>query len=368
MSNIAVELRGVDKSYGAHAIVRELSLAVPRGEFFSLLGPSGCGKTTCLRMIAGFEQPNSGEVLLNGQCVNGTPPPERDVNLVFQGYALFPHMTVHENVAFGLRMQKIPAPALTARVEQVLRLARLENLEQRYPGQLSGGQQQRVALARALVTQPSLVLLDEPLGALDLKLRKEMQFELKRIQRELGMTFLYVTHDQEEALVLSDRIAVMHDGRILQVGAPAEIYERPVNRFVADFIGETNFLEGNLTEAGPGYATVSVNGVHIKARRGDDAGEALAAGAAVVLAIRPEKILLNRGQEGRHDNLFEGTIEDALYLGTDMQYSVRVSDDVTLTVRQQNAVQNDFRRGQKVYLGWPAQAAAILPYQSQASG
>lgn len=195
MSNIAVELRGVDKSYGAQAIVRDVSLAVRRGEFFSLLGPSGCGKTTCLRMIAGFEQPSSGEILLNDHCVNGMPPPARDVNLVFQSYALFPHMTVHENVAFGLRMQKTPARELAARVKQVLRLVQLENLEQRYPKQLSGGQQQRVALARALVTQPAVVLLDEPLGALDLKLRKEMQSELKRIQRELGMTFLYVTHD-----------------------------------------------------------------------------------------------------------------------------------------------------------------------------
>ena len=367
MSNIAVELRGVGKSYGAQAIVRDLSLTVRRGEFFSLLGPSGCGKTTCLRMIAGFEQPNSGEILFNGQCVNGVPPPARDVNLVFQGYALFPHITVQENIAFGLRMQKTPARELMARVERMLQLVRLENLGQRYPRQLSGGQQQRVALARALVTQPSVVLLDEPLGALDLKLRKEMQFELKRIQRELGMTFLYVTHDQEEALVLSDRIAVMQHGRVLQVGAPDEIYDRPANRFVADFIGETNFLEGKLTEAGPGYATVSVNGVQIKARRGDAAEGTLATGAAIVLAIRPEKISLNRERVRRHDNLFEGTIEDALYLGTDMQYSVRVSDDVTLMVRQQNAVWNDFRRGQKVYLGWQAQATAILQFQSQAS-
>jgi spermidine/putrescine transport system ATP-binding protein len=256
----AVELREVSKRFGEVEAVHQVSLQIREGEFFSLLGPSGCGKTTTLRMIAGFERPDAGEILIRGQRMNEVPPFHRPVNTVFQHYALFPHMTVFENVAFGLEMKRLPREEIRRRVAEALRLVRLTGLENRYPRQLSGGQQQRVALARALVNRPAVLLLDEPLGALDLKLRKEMQLELKNLQHQVGITFIYVTHDQEEAMTMSDRIAVMNQGRVLQVGTPVEIYERPATRFVADFIGETNFLEGRLVAFEEGYARVEVEG------------------------------------------------------------------------------------------------------------
>jgi spermidine/putrescine transport system ATP-binding protein len=246
MDEVSVELREVTKRFGSVAVVEGVSLQIRPGEFFSLLGPSGCGKTTTLRILAGFVQPDAGEVFIAGKRVTHLPPNERDVNMVFQNYALFPHLTVEQNVAFGLEIQKLPRAQIRKRVGWALELVRLCGLESRYPHQLSGGQQQRVALARALVTQPSVLLLDEPLGALDLKLRQQMQLELKKLQRELAITFLYVTHDQEEALTMSDRLAVMNQGRVVQVGTPQEIYERPATRFVADFIGESNFLEGRV--------------------------------------------------------------------------------------------------------------------------
>ena len=246
----AVELTGVTKQFGDFVAVREIDLQIRDGEFFSLLGPSGCGKTTTLRMIAGFEQPTVGEVYIHGQPVAGIPPYRRPVNTVFQSYALFPHMTVAQNVAFGLEMKKVAKPEIERRVAEALELVQLRQMETRRPRQLSGGQQQRVALARALVNRPEVLLLDEPLGALDLKLRKAMQLELKQIQSEVGITFVYVTHDQEEALTMSDRIAVMDVGIVQQVGAPRDIYEHPNNRFVADFIGETNFLTGDVAEVG----------------------------------------------------------------------------------------------------------------------
>jgi spermidine/putrescine transport system ATP-binding protein len=241
---IDVELQGVRKSFREVVAVDGVSLRIERGEFFSLLGPSGCGKTTTLRMIAGFEHPTEGEVLIQGRAMGETPPFARNVNTVFQHYALFPHMTVAENVGFGLKMKGRKRSEIETRMSEALELVRLSGYEQRRPRQLSGGQQQRVALARALINHPAVLLLDEPLGALDLKLRKEMQTELKRLQKSVGITFIYVTHDQEEALTMSDRIAVMNGGQVEQVGLPEEIYERPQSRFVADFIGETNFIEG----------------------------------------------------------------------------------------------------------------------------
>ena len=261
MSDIAVEMRDVVKQFpspggGVINAVDHLTLEIYEGEFFSLLGPSGCGKSTTLRMLAGFERPTSGEIYIKDQLMGATPPYARPVNMVFQNYALFPHMTVFQNVAFGLEMEHVPRAEIRRRVEEALELVRLPGMGARRSTQLSGGQQQRIALARALVKRPAVLLLDEPLGALDLKLRKEMQLELKALQQQVGITFVYVTHDQEEALTMSDRIAVMSQGRALQIGTPTEIYERPNCRFVADFIGETNFLEGTLVQVKGGQATV----------------------------------------------------------------------------------------------------------------
>lgn len=366
MPDSAIELRDIGKSFGEHSAVHRMSLIVRRGEFFSLLGPSGCGKTTCLRMIAGFEHPDEGEILLEGRVANGTPVAARDVNMVFQNYALFPHMSVSENVAFGLRMQKTPPEEVPPRIEHVLRLVRMDGLGARLPKQLSGGQQQRVALARALVTQPSVVLLDEPLGALDLKLRKEMQLELKKIQRELGMTFLYVTHDQEEALVLSDRIAVMHQGYILQVGTPAEIYERPANRFVAEFIGDTNFLECHVTHADGTSVVALVNGIQVNARRNGTDQAWCRKGSPAILAIRPEKISLDRKPTQGFANSCVGQIEEAVYQGMDTQYAVRVSPQLLLKVRLQNTEKAAYRYGESVHVGWPAESTIILCADGQA--
>ncbi|MGD8854708.1 MAG: ABC transporter ATP-binding protein, partial [Chloroflexota bacterium] len=284
----AVELSDVTKAFGEIIAVERMSLSISDGEFFSLLGPSGCGKTTTLRMIAGFERPTVGEVYIKSQPMAQIPAYRRPVNTVFQNYALFPHMTVAQNVAFGLEMKKIAKSEIQRRVSEILELVQLPGMGDRRPKQLSGGQQQRVALARALVNRPDVLLLDEPLGALDLKLRKAMQLELKQIQSEVGITFIYVTHDQEEALTMSDRIAVMSDGLVQQVGLPRDIYEHPANRFVADFIGETNFISGEVCELAE-MVTVRVGEVELS---GSANGHAIAKGEQVTLAIRPEKINL----------------------------------------------------------------------------
>lgn len=361
MRGASVELRNISKSFDGHPAVHEVTISVARGEFFSLLGPSGCGKTTLLRLIAGFEAPESGEILIEGIPVTGLPPRRRDVNLVFQHYALFPHMTVYKNVAFGLEMLKLPKTEIDQRVRQALELVQLTGLESRYPKQLSGGQQQRAALARAIVTEPKVALLDEPLGALDLKLRKAMQLELKALQRRLGLTFIHVTHDQEEALAISDRIAVMHTGRVLQIGTPEEIYECPATRFVADFIGEANLFEGAICALAGSHATVAVNGVEFKAslrRTGDPQ-----VGDAVVIALRPEKIVLSRQQMSQEDNSFPGWIESSLYLGTDIRYTVKLSDRLRLTVRKPNQADGLFHEGEQVYLSWPATSSRVLPLE-----
>jgi len=283
-----VELRDVSKLFGEIPAVNSINIKINDGEFFSLLGPSGCGKTTTLRMIAGFEQPTVGEIFLHGQAVAGIPAYKRPVNTVFQNYALFPHMTVWKNVAFGLEMKKVPKDEINKRAGEALELVQLSGMGERKPKQLSGGQQQRVALARALVNHPEVLLLDEPLGALDLKLRKEMQFELKQIQEQLGITFIYVTHDQEEALTMSDRIAVMDEGKVQQIGTPREIYEHPTNRFVADFIGETNFVPATVQSIDE-FVTLDIGGAEVM---GEAGSRSLAAGERVTLAIRPEKINL----------------------------------------------------------------------------
>jgi spermidine/putrescine transport system ATP-binding protein len=360
---IDVELLDVTKVFenGVVAVDR-VSLQIYQGEFFSLLGPSGCGKTTTLRMIAGFEHPSAGEVLIEGRRMGHTPPFRRNVNTVFQNYALFPHMTVFDNVAFGLRMKRIPRDEIARRVREALHLVRLSGMEERYPRQLSGGQQQRVALARALVNRPRVLLLDEPLGALDLKLRKEMQLELKHLQMTVGITFIYVTHDQEEALTMSDRIAVMNAGRVLQVGTPMEIYERPASRFVADFIGESNFLRGTVQAASSAAATVVIADrfpVEVPADR------QLTVGQQVTVAVRPEKVRLVPIEAPGTNGLLRGRIEEVIYIGTDTFYVVRVSDDTTIRVRSQN----DRNRldgelllpvGTPVSLTWATDAARIL--------
>lgn len=329
MSGVAVELTGVIKRFGQVIAVDEVNLQIGDGEFFSLLGPSGCGKTTTLRMIAGLEFPTEGSVRIYGEEMGLRPPNKRPVNTVFQSYALFPHMTVSRNVAFGLEMRKVPGAEIASRVEAAIDLVRLGGMAKRKPAQLSGGQQQRVALARALVNQPRVLLLDEPLGALDLKLRQAMQVELKDLQERLGITFVYVTHDQEEALTMSDRIGVMHQGRLLQVGTPEEIYEHPRTRFIADFIGETNFLP--VTVAGPGEVRLA-------------GGEALraithaVAGTSAVLAVRPEKVSLYREGEAPPSgcNCLLGVVKRRVYLGNSLYYHVDVGA-ATIRSRYDNA-------------------------------
>ena len=335
MSTPAVEARGVSKIFGAGADeVRALDgvdVAISGNEFFTLLGPSGCGKTTLLRLIAGFEQPTGGMLYLEGQPIGGLPPYKRPVNTVFQSYALFPHLTVAENIAFGLEMQGMNGGDRRTRVEDMLGLVKLDGYGGRRPSQLSGGQQQRVALARALATHPRVLLLDEPLSALDLKLRKEMQIELKRLQTETGITFIFVTHDQEEALTMSDRIAVMSAGKILQIGSPTEIYEHPTRRFVADFIGETNFLEGDLTTNGSD-ATLKLDSGHVIHVPADDATDH--GDGRTTIAIRPERVQLTTSADGA--DAVPGTIENVVYFGTDTTYHVTLDGGAPFTVRRQN--------------------------------
>jgi putative spermidine/putrescine transport system ATP-binding protein len=308
----AVSLERLEKRFGEVEAVAGIDLEIADGEFFSMLGPSGSGKTTTLRMIAGFETPSAGRILLHGRDVTGIPPFDRDVNTVFQDYALFPHMTVGENVAYGLVVRKVPAAERAARTTDALRMVRLEGYEKRRPAQLSGGQRQRVALARALVNRPRVLLLDEPLGALDLKLREEMQIELKAIQAEVGITFIYVTHDQEEALVMSNRIAVFNRGRIEQVGSPADVYEHPATRFVAGFVGTSNLLTGDVARA-------------IIGRPG-------------TYTIRPEKIRLAEPGAGVADDEVSasGRIREVVYVGPDTRYVVALDAGGTLVVTQQN--------------------------------
>ncbi|TMM15813.1 MAG: ABC transporter ATP-binding protein [Actinobacteria bacterium] len=313
----AIELESVAKRFGAHAAVDGVTLTIGEGEFFSLLGPSGCGKTTTLRMIAGFVEPDEGRILLHGNDVTRVPPNRRPVNMVFQQYALFPHMTVHDNVAFGLSVKRVPRREHGDRISEILRVVALEGYERRRPRQLSGGQQQRVALARALVNRPAALLLDEPLGALDVKLRRHMQLELKRIQHEIGTTFVYVTHDQEEALAMSDRIAVMNGGRVEQLGTPREIYQQPATAFVADFIGSLNALDVTVDEVVGGYGVARLGE---RDRIVVPVDGAAGAGAAMRVAVRPEWVRLG-GDAGDGSHL-TGTVADVVYLGMYTQFHV----------------------------------------------
>ncbi len=359
----SVELRDVVKRFGDIVAVDHVSLEVRRGEFLTLLGPSGCGKTTTLRMIGGFELPSSGQILIHGVDMSRQPPYRRPVNTVFQNYALFPHLTVGQNISYGLIMAKVPREERERRVAEALAMVRLPHVEHRKPAELSGGQQQRVALARALVNRPQVLLLDEPLGALDLKLRKAMQLELKRLNREVGATFIYVTHDQEEALTMSDRIAVMSEGRILQIGTPAEIYERPNSRFVADFIGQTNFLEGACIRQVGDECEVDVPGVGVVRGR---TGKPLTPRSLVWLAVRPEKIslMVEQHEAGVPSgwNALRGRVEDVVYLGTHSQIGVRLTDAAVLTVLRQNysAIEPALTRGEPIFVAFAPAVAMVL--------
>jgi spermidine/putrescine transport system ATP-binding protein len=353
----AIELSGVVKEFHARgevvAAVRGIDLQIREGEFFSLLGPSGCGKTTTMRMIAGFEEPTSGSIWLHGRDVTGIAPNKRDVNMVFQSYALFPHMSVFENVAFGLRRKHVDKPEITRRVGEMLDIVDLAGRGQRRPRELSGGQQQRVALARALVNNPRALLLDEPLGALDLKLRQAMQVELKRIQREVGITFVYVTHDQNEALTMSDRIAVMNDGLIEHLGSPREIYEHPKTRFVAGFIGTSNVLTGTVARVDGGRAVIEVSAdeqIIVPLHE-----VSATAGTALELTVRPEKIELGAAPPASLDGCaLRGTVTEVVYLGTSTNFSVTTTTGADMTIFQQNSASAEVvaDRGDSVWLSW----------------
>jgi putrescine transport system ATP-binding protein len=318
-SSPMVRFNGVSKRFGSFTAVDDVSLDIGRGEFFALLGPSGCGKTTLLRMLAGFETPDTGEVLLDGQNMVGVPPYERPVNMMFQSYALFPHLTVARNVAFGLRQDGWPKSAIDARVAEMLALVKLEQFAHRKPHQLSGGQRQRVALARALAKSPKVFLLDEPLAALDKKLRDETQFELMALQQRLGLTFVIVTHDQEEAMTMADRLGVMHAGKLVQVGTPAEIYEDPKTRWVAEFIGEVNLFEGTISGHQGGLATIDTRAGRLVIARRDGFDD----GMQIVVAVRPEKIDIAREPAGNALNMLHGKVVDIAYLGDLSVYKVR---------------------------------------------
>ncbi|MDA8236642.1 MAG: ABC transporter ATP-binding protein [Chloroflexi bacterium] len=363
-SHIGVRLVDVVKRFGDVIAVDRINLDVHDGEFFSLLGPSGCGKTTTLRMIGGFEEPTSGLIELDGKDVTWLPPYRRNVNTVFQSYALFPHLSIFENVAFGLRRKKVGDAEIRRRVTEMLALVELAGFERRKPTQLSGGQAQRVALARALINRPAVLLLDEPLGALDLKLRKQMQLELKRIQQEVGITFIYVTHDQEEAMTMSDRIAVMNRGHYEQLADPETLYERPATRFVAGFLGISNLLRGTIVEKAERYAAVRLSG---------DAVVRLPVAAVngtsgVEVGVRPEKIRLFGTETPAPEgfNILSGTIRDASYLGVSTQYVVETSTGGRMTVYEQNVERtlhgSLYRPGEDVQLAWsPDHSFAVAP-------
>ena len=369
MNETAVELVDVSKTFrdsGAPRgveVLKHVSLTIKEGEFFTLLGPSGCGKTTTLRLVAGFEQPTSGKVYVKGKLMNDLPPYRRPVNTVFQKYALFPHLNVAKNIAFGLVSSHVPRLDQERQVEQMLSLVQLVGVNNRLPSQLSGGQQQRVALARALVNHPAVLLLDEPLNSLDLKLRKQMQLELKHIQSKTGITFIYVTHDQEEALTMSDRIAVMSRGLVLQLGSPREIYDEPENRFVASFIGESNFLEARVEQAHGGLVDVRLWNDQVFSLSPSQVK--VAAGQQVTLAVRPEKLKLSsNGHKNQSSDLeLSGTVSEAVYAGDNTQYLISLHNGEPLKITVTNAgryTSGEFQPGQRVNVRCAAEDLRVI--------
>ncbi len=357
-----IEFRNVTKRFGDFAAVDDVSLAIYEREFFALLGPSGCGKTTMMRMVAGFEEPTAGDILLDGKNLAGVPPYRRPSNMMFQSYALFPHMTVEANVAFGLKQEGMPKDAIAQRVQEMLKLVKLETFAQRKPHQLSGGQRQRVALARSLAKKPKVLLLDEPLGALDKKLREETQFELTDLQVDLGLTFVIVTHDQEEAMTLADRIAVMNRGKIIQVGTPAEIYEQPNSKYVADFIGNINLLEGEIVGASGGSLRLECKGTGANVAVDQDLQAN--AGATAWFAIRPEKIGVSLSPPTDTGvNAIAGQVWDIGYLGDISVYHVRLASGATMKATVTNAtrlVERPITWDDKVWLTWSRDGGVVL--------
>jgi putrescine transport system ATP-binding protein len=353
-----VTFENVSKRFGDFPAVDGLTLDILAREFFALLGPSGCGKTTLLRLLAGFEAPDQGRVLLEGQDLAGVPPYRRPVNMMFQSYALFPHMTAAGNVAFGLKQDGLPKQEIAARVEEMLALVQLSALAARKPDQLSGGQRQRVALARSLAKRPKVLLLDEPLAALDRKLREETRFELKELQRRLETTFVIVTHDQDEAMTVADRIGVMRNGKLAQVGTPAEIYERPNSRWVADFVGEVNLIEGSVTEVYPTFITFEREGMRLRLPHAD------VAPGPVAVALRPEKIRIAHDvPDGAADNGAAGVVADIGYLGTLLLYKVRLDGGLVLKVSVMNEQRQSTRAihvNDRVWLSWIPEAGVVL--------
>ena len=355
----AVRFEQLEKRFGTVVAVDRISLAIEPGEFITLLGPSGSGKTTTLMMLAGFEIPTTGEIYIEAEPVAAVPPYRRNIGMVFQSYALFPHMTVAENIGFPLKMRKFDKRATKERVAEALRIVNLSGYETRYPRQLSGGQQQRIALARAIVFQPRVLLMDEPLGALDKQLRERLQFEIKRIHEQLGVTVVYVTHDQQEALVMSDRIAVMNHGRIEQIGDPTDLYEHPQNRFVASFIGESNFLNGTVLEVGHSSVVVEAGGATLRAVMHESAS----AGARATLAVRPEKLAFAGGEPARDGdvNLLPATVREVVFVGEMRRYLLETAAGDILTLKQQQRHGAErYDPGEHVELGWHIEDTRIV--------
>ncbi|WP_157217511.1 ABC transporter ATP-binding protein [Flavisphingomonas formosensis] len=365
MAKTLISIQNITKRFGNFAAVDDVSLEIAEGEFFALLGPSGCGKTTLLRMLAGLEMPTEGQILIDGQDMSRVPPNKRPVNMVFQSYAVFPHMSVKANVGYGLRIDKVAKDEIEARVREALALVKLDGLEERKPDQLSGGQRQRVALARALVKRPRVLLLDEPLSALDAKLREAMRSELAQIQEKVGVTFVMVTHDQDEALAMATRCGVMHRGVLQQVAAPSDLYEYPNNRFVADFIGSVNLFEGTLTIDEPDHAMIEseeLGGpIHL------DHGVTGATGATVWAALRPEKIAMAHRDEGaaapQETNVVPGVVRHLSYLGNETLYEVEIACGRRIKVTRSNVARYEergFSGGEPVWLSWHPRAPAVL--------
>jgi len=359
-SHPLVRFDGVSKRFGDVPAVERLSLDIYEGEFFALLGPSGSGKSTLLRTLAGFEQPSEGRILLDGQNISHVPPHRRPVNMMFQSYALFPHLSVAGNIAFGLKQENLSKAEIGERVRDMLALVQLQDFDERKPGQLSGGQRQRVALARALVKRPRVLLLDEPLSALDRKLREETRFELIELQRRLGLTFIMVTHDQDEAMALSDRIGIMNEGRLVQVATPSEIYEQPSSRWVAGFVGDVNLIEGQLAETGPAGSMVEcAAGGRLRVAQKVD----VPPGTSLWLAVRPEKIEMVKEAAAAGENSFAGAVTDIGYLGDSSVFKVKLDNGLVLRAAAANrtrALEQPLRRGDRVCLRWPHDAGVLL--------